>query len=165
VEGSCDGAGGCWNSGSDFVVAIVAALVDSDGVAVAVEVNLAGMFVAVVVFEVTEATSVAVTVVAVDELEFPTIVDSDNVEAGWLGLVRLVGFFMSESEGRLGDENEKAFRLLLRLPGRELEFSRIFLLPAGPGLVAFGRAVKEKNKYNYKNRWPVSIENWNCSNK
>ena len=139
MEGSCEGAGGCWNSGTVFVVAAVGAVVD--GVANVVE---AGVFVAVEVGKavaVVEAVVVvAATVVVTLELGFPTIVDSDN---DLVGLVRLAGFFISGSDGRFGDENEKAFRLLFRFPGKELEFSGLFLLTTGTELEVFGVAEKK----------------------
>ena len=143
MEGSCEGAGGCWNSGTVFEVAAVGAVVD--GVANVVE---AGVFVAVEVGKavaVVEAVEVvAATVVVTLELGFPTIVDSDN---DLVGLVRLAGFFISGSDGRFGDENEKAFRLLFRFPGKELEFSGLFLLTTGTGLEVFGVAEKKNLSY------------------
>ena len=143
VEESCEGAGGCWNSGTVFEVAAVGAVVDR--VANVVE---AGVFVAVAnAVDVSKAVAaveavvvVAATVVVTLELGFPTIVDSDN---DLVGLVRLAGFFISGSDGRFGDENEKAFRLLFRFPGKELEFSGLFLLTTGTGLEVFGVAEKK----------------------
>ena len=147
VEGSCEGAGGCWNSGSVFEVAAVGAVVDGvsnvveAGVVVAVA-NAVDVIKAVAVVDAVVV--VAATAVVTLELGFPTIVDSDNV---LVGLGRLAGFFISGSDGRFGDENEKAFRLLLRFPGKELEFSGLFLLAAGTGLEVFDVAEKKKIFY------------------
>lgn len=103
AEGTCEGAGGCWNSESVFEVVTAVAVVgvdESDDDVAA----LSGVFVAVAVFvDANEAVAAAV-VVVVDaavvspvalEQEFATIAGSDNVEVDLFGLVRLVGFFTS----------------------------------------------------------------------